>query len=100
MCRGRVWTRLTVLAVLCLSFVRYRTDKAEIWCMFRRGTAWNEYFLPNEPAHWRERAEEARRVAAQLSDTQAKLALLRVADEYERLAQRASLRGLRPLSRG
>ena len=52
----------------------------------------------NEPAHWRERAEEM--VAAQLSDTQAKLALLRVADEYERLAQRASLRGLRPLSRG
>jgi hypothetical protein len=46
----------------------------------------------NDPAHWRQRAEEARALAGQLNDLDAKIAMLRIADEYERLAKRASAR--------
>ena len=48
--------------------------------------------LVNDPAHWRQRAQEARTVADQLSDLQAKAAMLRIADDYERLAKRAEAR--------
>jgi pyruvate-formate lyase len=37
--------------------------------------------------HWRQRAEEARTIAEQLSDLQAKRTMLRIADDYDRLAQ-------------
>ena len=39
------------------------------------------------PEHWRERAEEARATAKFAQDPQIEAAMLRVADEYERLAQ-------------
>jgi hypothetical protein len=35
----------------------------------------------NDPAHWRERAEEARALAGQIEDPDAKIAMLRIADE-------------------
>ena len=50
--------------------------------------------LVNDPAHWRQRAQEARTVADQLSDLQAKAAMLRIADDYERLATRAEARAI------
>ena len=50
--------------------------------------------LVNDPAHWRQRAQEARTVADQLSDLQAKAAMLRIADDYERLAKRAEARAI------
>ncbi|HEX6842332.1 MAG TPA: hypothetical protein VF113_12410 [Stellaceae bacterium] len=42
--------------------------------------------------HWRERAESARRMAEQITDPIARDAMLQVAAEYERLAERAATR--------
>ena len=46
--------------------------------------------LLTDPAHWRLRALEARRLAQQLDDPKAKAAKLEMADKYERLAARAT----------
>jgi hypothetical protein len=46
----------------------------------------------NDPKHWRERAEEARTRADQISDPQSKNAMLRIAHDYELLAERAEAR--------
>jgi hypothetical protein len=48
--------------------------------------------LLNNPVHWHLRAQEARLLAAQLEDPEAKAATLKIADEYERLAVRAAKR--------
>jgi hypothetical protein len=48
--------------------------------------------LLNNPAHWHLRAQEARLLAAQLEDPEAKAATLKIADEYDRLATRAAKR--------
>jgi hypothetical protein len=47
----------------------------------------------NDPAHWRQRAEEARAIAEQMNDLNSKDAMLRIAKDYERLAERAEGRG-------
>jgi hypothetical protein len=46
----------------------------------------------NDPAR-RRRAEETRAIAEQMSDLQSKDAMLRIAKDYERLAERAEQRG-------
>jgi hypothetical protein len=46
----------------------------------------------NDPGHWHRRAEEARTVAEQMTDETAKRMMLRIADDYEMLAVRASVR--------
>ena len=46
----------------------------------------------NNPQHWRDRAEEARAVADQLDDPDARRTMLGIADEYERLALNAERR--------
>ena len=43
----------------------------------------------NDPKHWLDRAKEARALAEQMSDPEAKRTMLKNADDYERLAQRA-----------
>src|ERR1700730_8460655 len=48
----------------------------------------------NDPDHWCQRAEEARTLAAQIRDAQARVAMLRIADDYERLAKRAEARAI------
>jgi hypothetical protein len=48
--------------------------------------------LLNNPAHWHLRAQEARLLANALEDPEAKAATLKIADEYDRLAQRAAKR--------
>ena len=46
--------------------------------------------LLNNPAHFR--AEETRLLAAQLLDPESKATILKIAEEYERLARRALTR--------
>ncbi|MGA7610883.1 MAG: hypothetical protein WB505_21130 [Pseudolabrys sp.] len=48
--------------------------------------------LLNNPAHWQLRAEETRLLAAQLLDPESKATILKIAEEYERLARRALTR--------
>jgi hypothetical protein len=43
--------------------------------------------LPDDPEHWRSRAEEARVFAEKLSDPESKRKMLRIAADYERLAE-------------
>ena len=52
----------------------------------------------NDPKHWLKRAEEARTMADSMNDLQSKEAMLRIAQDYERLAKRAEERakGERP----
>lgn len=45
--------------------------------------------LTNDPKHWRDKAEEARAVAAQLRSEQARQHLIACAKAYERLAKLA-----------
>ena len=49
--------------------------------------------LLNNAEHWLQRAQEARRLADGIDEPEAKQTLLKIADDYERLAQRASNRG-------
>ena len=48
--------------------------------------------LINDPRHWRERAEEARRIAEDMADPDAKRMMLIIAAGYDRLAQHADTR--------
>ena len=49
----------------------------------------------NDPAYWRQRAEEARAVADQLSDPLAQKAMLEIARSYEALADLAAARPIK-----
>jgi hypothetical protein len=42
----------------------------------------------DDPKHWRERGEQLRSVAAGVNDPDAKEQLLKLADDYEKLASR------------
>jgi len=46
----------------------------------------------NDPSHWRERAKQMRAMAEDVNDGEAKETMLRVAKEYDRLAERADIR--------
>ena len=46
----------------------------------------------NDPNHWLDRAKEARALAEQIADPEAKRTMLKNADDYDRLAQRAEER--------
>ena len=48
--------------------------------------------LIDDPGHWRARAEEARVLAEQMDDPEAKQTMLRIAESYERLSERAAER--------
>jgi hypothetical protein len=43
----------------------------------------------NDPEHWRKRAEEARILANQMNDETSKQTMLKIAADYDRLAERA-----------
>jgi len=46
----------------------------------------------SDPQYWRRRAEEARTVGAELIDPEAKRKMLKIAEDYERLAIRPERR--------
>jgi len=46
----------------------------------------------NDPEHWLERAEQMRTLADELDDEQVKETMLRIANDYGRLAKRAEQR--------
>jgi hypothetical protein len=48
----------------------------------------------NDPEHWRSRAEEARLIAEQMIDRDAIATMLKVAEQYEKLAEKAERRRL------
>ena len=48
--------------------------------------------LINDPKHWRERAKEARAIAGEMKDRQAKQMMLGIARDYVLLAERAEAR--------
>jgi hypothetical protein len=56
-------------------------------------------FILDDPEHWRHRAEEARHISDKLDDPIAKAAMLRIAKDYEQIADQAQKRapGARPL---
>ena len=51
-----------------------------------------DYPYANNPARWRERAEEARTQAEQMNDETARLTMLKIAEGYDLMAQRAERR--------
>ena len=46
----------------------------------------------NDPKHWRDRAEEMRTLAEAMKDQISREMVLRIAQDYEKLAQRAAER--------
>ena len=46
----------------------------------------------NDPKHWRDRAEEMRRLATAMADERTRETMLRIAADYDNLARRAEER--------
>jgi hypothetical protein len=49
-------------------------------------------FLANDSEHWRQRGEQLRFIAQDIRDAKTKTIMLRIADDYDKIAERALLR--------
>jgi RNA processing factor Prp31 len=49
-------------------------------------------FVFNDPQHWLDRAAEAREIAGKMTDLAARADMLSIADEYQKIAERAASR--------
>ncbi len=48
----------------------------------------------NDPDHWQKRAEEMRALARGVEDEQSRITMLRIAKDYDKLAERAERRAM------
>jgi hypothetical protein len=65
-----------------------------MWPARAQGSEGMRPSILDDPEHWRERAEEARRIANRLSDPASREAMLRIAADYERIAAQAQMRAV------